>query len=84
MVLAAIETADGRVTVCQPLAAVLVKVALARRVPVALQRSKDVSASVAGAAIELKRRNLAGHGGGELHPDLELLPVIEAGLCGCI
>ena len=38
MVLAAIETADGRLTVCQPLADVLVKVAVARRVPDVVQR----------------------------------------------
>ena len=37
--LAAIETGVARVTVCQPLAAVLVKVALASLVPVEVHRS---------------------------------------------
>ena len=40
MVLAVMETGVGSATVCQPLAAVLVKVTLASLVPVALHRSR--------------------------------------------
>ena len=40
MVLAAIETGVARVTVCQPVAVVLVKVVLASGVPVEVHRSR--------------------------------------------
>ena len=80
MVLAVIVTGVGRVTVCQPLAAVLVKVALARLVPVAGPQIEEVRAGVAGAAIELERGDLAGNGGLELHADFERRAVVQIGL----
>ena len=54
-----IATGVARLTVCQPLAAVLVKVALASLVPVDVHRSSEVGAGVAGAAVELQRGDLA-------------------------
>ena len=78
--LAVIETGVGSATVCQPLAAVLVKVTLASLVPVALHRSRTIRAGVAGAAVELERGDLARDGGRELHADFERRAVIQTGL----
>ena len=43
---------------------------------------EDVRAGVAGAAIEFESRDLAGHGGCELHAEFELAAVIEVGRAG--
>ncbi len=77
------ETGVARFTVCQPLAEVLVKVAVASLVPVAVHRSSDVLAGVVGAAVELEGGNITGDVRLELDADLELLTVVEVGLGRC-
>ncbi len=81
MVLALMFTGVGSVTVCQPLAVVLVKVALAKFRSRRRPQAEQVRAGVARAAIELQRSNLARGGRGELHADFQRRAVAEIGLC---
>ncbi len=74
------ETAVAKFTVCQPLAAVLVKVAVASLVPVGGPQVDDVLAVVVGAAVELDAGNVTDNVRLELDAELDLLTIVEVRL----
>jgi hypothetical protein len=79
-VLAAVEKSVASVTVCQPLAPIPVKVALAICVPVAVDKSSRSEPGVAGAAVELEGGDLNVNRGRGLHTNLNRCTGIPTGL----